>query len=61
MKKFCINVNGNDNNFSASRMFSFVQSKILSVTDPRQENEYLNAFATNMDFSSGCQTYATVT
>lgn len=61
MNKFCININGNNNNFLASHMSSFVHSKSLSVTDPRRENQYLNGFATNMDFSSGYQTQATVT
>lgn len=52
MKKFFISINGNNSPFLASRMSSFIHSKILRVTDTRREKEYLDAFATNMGFSS---------
>lgn len=61
MKKFCIKINGNNNNFLASHMSSFFHSKISSTIDPARENQYLNAFVTNMDFTNGYQTQATVT
>lgn len=61
MRKVCININGNNSNFLASHRLSFAYIKILSTTDPGRGNQYLNAFATNMDLSiSAYQTQAIV-
>lgn len=52
MKRFCVSINGNKNNFLDSCMSSFIHSRILKVRGAKRENKYLNAFATNIDFSN---------